>query len=221
MTVKEVASFLLAGPAGLWPPSRRVHNAICLDDGGSTTLAMVDPTTGEASVVNVPSGGSLRAVGSSLAIMISASYSDGRPAAKYRMDAQDHGVVLRHGDGPGRCDILGARDVWVFEADGAYYMHYDAAGPEGWLAVLATSKDLNRWDPAHKAVVPDQSNCTWSKHIIGLPSVVRAGDRLALFYDGNGDTKMPAGVKSHMNRDIGLAWLRLPLVPPTQERSRL
>jgi hypothetical protein len=51
-----------------------------------------------------------------------------------------------------------------------------------------------------------------------LPSVVRVGDRLALFYDGNGDAKMPAGVKSHMNRDIGLAWLRLPLVPPTEAR---
>ncbi len=42
-------------------------------------------------------------------------------------------------------DILGARDVWVFEADGTNYMHYDAAGPEGWLAALATSKDLIHW----------------------------------------------------------------------------
>jgi hypothetical protein len=67
-------------------------------------------------------------------------------------------------------------------------------------------------------VVLDRHNCTWSRHIIGLPSMVRVGDRLALFYDGNADAKMPNGVKSHMNRDIGLAWLRLPLVPPTQER---
>ena len=72
-------------------------------------------------------------------------YSDGRPAAKYRLDAVDHGVVLRHGDGPGQCDIHGARDVWVYEADGTYYMHYDAAGPKGWLAALATSKDLIHW----------------------------------------------------------------------------
>ena len=27
-------------------------------------------------------------------------YPDGRPAAAYRLDAQDHGPVLRHGDGP-------------------------------------------------------------------------------------------------------------------------
>ncbi len=338
------------------------------------------------------------------AVPPSATYRDGRPAAKYRLDAQDHDVVLRHGDGPGRCDILGARDVWVFEADGTYYMHYDAAGPTGWLAALATSKDLihwekkgpvlelgkagendsasasygttfydgkawhmfymgtphtspapdlvpafpyltmkakgtsptgpwakqkevipfevrpgtycsvtaspgqivkqgdeflmvfsaatdhpirrtigiartrnldgpwtldanpilpaaeqventslyfektnktwflftnhvgldafeytdavwvywskdlNRWDPAHKAVVLDRHNCTWSRHIIGLPSVLRVGDRLALFYDGNAEAKMPEGIKSHMNRDIGLAWLRLPLAPPADER---
>lgn len=41
-------------------------------------------------------------------------YPDGRPAAVLRMDAKDHGIVLRHGDGPDRCDVLGARDVWVF-----------------------------------------------------------------------------------------------------------
>ena len=42
-------------------------------------------------------------------------YTDGRPAVTLRMDAEDHGVVLRHGDGPNQCDQLGARDVWVFE----------------------------------------------------------------------------------------------------------
>jgi predicted GH43/DUF377 family glycosyl hydrolase len=333
-----------------------------------------------------------------------AQYRDGRPVAKFRLDAVDHGVVLRHGDGPDQCDIHGARDVWVYEADGTYYMHYDAAGPKGWLAALATSqdlihwqkrgpvlelgkagendsasasygttfydgrtwhmfylgtphtspapdlvpafpyltmkarsdgpagpwtkqkevvpfqakpgtyysvtaspgqiikqgdeyhmffsaatdhpirrtlsisrtknldgpwtldpepilpaneqvensalcfeetnktwflftnhvgidtfeytdavwvywsKDLNRWDPNHKAVVLDGGNCSWSKRIIGLPSVVRVGGQLALFYDGNGETKMPVGAKSHMNRDIGLAWLRLPLAPPVQNR---
>ncbi len=73
-------------------------------------------------------------------------YRDGRPAATLRMDAKDHGIVLRYGDGPGECDILGARDVWVFEADGAYYMHYDAAGPKGWLCSLAVSTDLVTWE---------------------------------------------------------------------------
>jgi predicted GH43/DUF377 family glycosyl hydrolase len=330
-------------------------------------------------------------------------YRDGRPTAKYRLDAVDHGIVLHHSDGPEQCDILGARDVWVYASDRTYYMHYDAAGPKGWLAALATSKDLihwqkkgpvlelgmpgendsasasygttygdgttwhmfymgtphatpapdlvpafpyltmkakstsptgpwtkqpavipfqaqpgtyysvtaspgqivkqgdeyrmffsaatdgpvrrtisiartknldscwtidpepilpateqvensslyfeqtsqtwflftnhvgldgfeytdavwvywskdpDRWNPTRKAVVLDGGNCSWSKHIIGLPSVLRVGDRLALFYDGNREPKMPGGVKSHMNRDIGLAWLRLPLTPPAHD----
>ena len=73
-------------------------------------------------------------------------YRDGRPTAKYRLAAIDQGVVLRHGDGPGKCDYMGARDIWVFESGGTYYMHYDAAGPMGWLAALATSKDLVHWE---------------------------------------------------------------------------
>ena len=39
-----------------------------------------------------------------------------------------------HGDGPSQCDIHGARDVSVYESGGTYFMHYDAAGPKGWLA---------------------------------------------------------------------------------------
>ena len=73
------------------------------------------------------------------------AYADKRPAAKFRLDAEDQGIVLRHGDGPEQCDRLGARDVWVYQADGTYYMHYDAAGPKGWLCALATSKDLIHW----------------------------------------------------------------------------
>lgn len=73
-------------------------------------------------------------------------YSDGRPEATLRMDAIDHGIVLRYGDGPDSCDVLGARDVWVFEDGGIYYMHYDAAGAQGWLSSLAVSKDLLTWE---------------------------------------------------------------------------
>ncbi len=74
-----------------------------------------------------------------------AGYPDGRPQATLRMEATDDGVVLRHGDGPGGCDALGARDIFVFAAGGKYYMHYDGAGPQGWLACLATSTDLTNW----------------------------------------------------------------------------
>ncbi len=73
------------------------------------------------------------------------TYSDGRAAATFRLAADDQGVVLRHGDGPGQCDRLGARDPWVYQAGGSYYLHYDAAGPKGWLCALATSPDLFHW----------------------------------------------------------------------------
>lgn len=325
-------------------------------------------------------------------------YWDMRPAATARLDARDHGPVLKHG--PEDYDKLGARDVWVYEDNGKYYMHYDAAGPTGWLVALAEStdlvnwtkkgtmldlgssgtmdsasasygttyrddagkwhmfylgtpnvtpapnlipafpyttmkaeatspsgpwkkryditpfspapgtyysdtaspgfivkngdeymqflsvaakvgnytrrsigvartknldspwtmdphpivpleeqienstmyyepsnqtwflftnhigvlpggaeytdavwvywtKDLNHWDARHKAVVLDGTNCNWASRCIGLPSVVKHGDKLGLFYDApKGDST------SHMARDIGLAWLDLPLVPP-------
>ncbi len=73
-------------------------------------------------------------------------YIDGRPEVVLRMEAKDHGIVLRYGDGPNQCDIYGARDVWVFESEGTFYMHYDAAGPQAWLSALAVSKDLVTWE---------------------------------------------------------------------------
>lgn len=74
-------------------------------------------------------------------------YPDGRPTALMRLDAQDQGVVFKHGTGPDQCDNLGARDIWVHQAGGTYYMHYDGAGPRGWLACLATSTNLTHWTP--------------------------------------------------------------------------
>lgn len=327
------------------------------------------------------------------------SYLDGRPVATQRLDARDAGPVLRHGDGPNRCDVYGSRDIWAYQDDGTLYMNYDGAGDQGWLACLATSedgsnwtkqgsvlqlgapgsddggsasygvtyraapgdwhmfylgtpnttsppdriptfpyltlkahgpgpagpwskqpdvvpfrpqpgtyysttaspgqvvqhdgeylqffsastqnaagtqrtigiarshdlngswridpepivpldeqientslyyeqandtwflftdhialdafgeytdaalvywtRDLNHWDPQDKAVVLDRTNCAWSPYVIGLPSVVPVGGRLAVFYDGR-----PAPDTSHMGRDVGVAWLDLPLRPP-------
>ena len=330
------------------------------------------------------------------------TYQDGRPVAEYRLEAKDQGIIYHHGNGPNQCDLRGARDVWVWQHAGKFYMHYDGAGPKGWLACFATgqdaehwnprgpvldfgeagssdaasasygttffdgrkwhmfylgtphvspdpnlvpcfpyltmkadstgpagpwvkrykttpflvksnsyyascaspgfivprgnqylmffsastdapilrtlglartrdlngsweiqsgpilpqaeqiensslyfekknrtwflftnhvgikdgleytdaiwvywSRDLTKWNRAHKAVVLDSRNCTWSKHIIGLPSVLQAGRRLAVFYDGSSAAEIPRGDQSHMERDIGLAWLELPLAPPT------
>jgi Phosphodiester glycosidase len=61
MTVDEVADFLIS--------QYGVYNALNLDGGGSTTLALRDPLTNTASVINAASGGP-RAVGSSLAVFV-------------------------------------------------------------------------------------------------------------------------------------------------------
>jgi predicted GH43/DUF377 family glycosyl hydrolase len=70
------------------------------------------------------------------------------------------------------------------------------------------SRDLNHWNPDQRAVVLDQTNCKWSKRCIGMPSVVFVGRRLALFYDSS------ATHTGDMGRDVGLAWLSLPLKAP-------
>lgn len=88
-----------------------------------------------------------------LAVLVTAAgaagettYPDGRPVATLRMEAKDQGVVLRHGDGPEECDTLGAREALIFIENGVYHLFYDGAGPTGWLACLATSKDLKVWE---------------------------------------------------------------------------
>ncbi len=61
MTVTEMANFMLSNYG--------VYEALNLDGGGSTTMAMADPTTGIGSVINASSNsGGPRAVGASLAI---------------------------------------------------------------------------------------------------------------------------------------------------------
>ena len=128
---------------------------------------------------------------------IAQKYSDGRPEATLRMDVKDYGIVLRYGDGPEKCDILGARDVWVFEANGRYYMHYDAAGPKGWLSALAISKDLVTWEKkgpildfgqpgeddsksAAYGVTFRESN-QWHLFYLGTPNVSPAPDLIPSF----------------------------------------
>jgi exopolysaccharide biosynthesis protein len=62
MTLEEAAELLIRDYG--------VHNAINLDGGGSTTLAMEDPVTHEQKIVNIPSGGGkARSVATSLAVM--------------------------------------------------------------------------------------------------------------------------------------------------------
>jgi len=68
------------------------------------------------------------------------------------------------------------------------------------------SKNIYHWNSKNKAIVLDKNNCTWAKGAIGMPSVIKIGGKLALLYDGvNGNST------SHMGRDIGLAWIQLPI----------
>jgi len=62
MTLSEVADLLIRDHA--------VYNALNLDGGGSTTLAMQEPKTRRYAVINTPSDANGRAVASSLAIFL-------------------------------------------------------------------------------------------------------------------------------------------------------
>ncbi len=70
------------------------------------------------------------------------------------------------------------------------------------------TKNPNKWSDRDHAVVLDGRNSKWSKAITGMATVTKVGNRLAIFYDGNDSTDI-----GHMGRDIGLAWLDLPLSP--------
>lgn len=63
------------------------------------------------------------------------------------------------------------------------------------------SSDVNRWNPENRAIVLDPSNCRWNVRYIGMPSVMKVGKLLALFYDA-----APKEAGANMGRDVGLAW---------------
>jgi hypothetical protein len=112
------------------------------------------------------------------------------PGTPLRLPFADAGVVLRHGDGPDGCDALGARDVVVWRDGEDWFMHYDGAGPQGWLACLATSTDGRRWTK-HGPVLglgppgaPDSASASFA-----FP--VDDGKRWHLFYLGTQNTTPP------------------------------
>ena len=69
-----------------------------------------------------------------------------RSACRWRLEVVDEGVVLPFGQGPDFCDYLGCREAILVEDGGTYHLFYDGAGPKGWLACLAVSKDLRKWE---------------------------------------------------------------------------
>lgn len=151
------------------------------------------------------------------------TYPDGRPSAVLRMDAADQGRVLKHGDGPGQCDLHGARDLWVFQDHGTYYMHYDGAGPKGWLACLATSPDLVNWTKKGpvldlgKPGTADSASAsygtayfdgkTWHMFYLGTPHATPAPDFIPAFpyQTMKAQSQSPAG-----------PWIKQPQIVPFQ-----
>jgi hypothetical protein len=129
------------------------------------------------------------ALGAAVAVASEPAYRDGRPMATLRMNAKEP-----------------ANQPWFLFTN---HVGIDARGEYTDSVWVYWSKDLNRWDPQHKAVVLDRRNCTWSQDCIGLPSVIQVKNRLAIVYDAPGDHSV-----SHVRRHIGLAWLDLPLAPP-------
>ena len=118
------------------------------------------------------------------------SYPDQRPAARYRLEAQDQGVILKHGDGPGQCDVLGAREALIFEEQGVYHLFYDGAGPDGWRACLATSTDLVTWEK-HGPILDLGASGADDSAGACSPWVVFDGQEWHMFYLGTPNASPP------------------------------
>jgi predicted GH43/DUF377 family glycosyl hydrolase len=155
------------------------------------------------------------------------TYPDGRPLATLRMEAKDQGVVLKHGDGPGQCDILGAREALIFEEKGVYHLFYDGAGPKGWLACLATSKDLKTWEkkgPILDFGKPGESDsaaaCSpwvyfdgrdWHMFYLGTPNASPAPDLVPSF---------PYLTLKARSKSLAGPWIKQPEVVPFSCRPK-
>jgi len=125
------------------------------------------------------------------------SYSDGRNTAPYRLEAKDQGIVFEYGYGPNQCDWLGAREAWILEHDGLYYMTYDGAGRDAWLSCLATSRDLINWErhgPLIECGPPGSADSAtasygtifahggkWHMFYLGSPNASPAPDHVPMF----------------------------------------
>jgi len=73
------------------------------------------------------------------------TYYDGRPKPNLRCPVTNAGVVLKHGNGPNKCDIHGAREPVLTKVGDRFVLYYDGAGIDGWIACLATSDNLLHW----------------------------------------------------------------------------
>lgn len=71
------------------------------------------------------------------------------------------------------------------------------------------AKDANKWNADHKAVAINGSNRIGGTGAIGMPTVIRVGNKLAMLYEATeGSSTL------HMQRSINLTWMDLPLQLP-------
>lgn len=113
MTLEEVADWLIR--------EHRVYAALNLDGGGSTTLAMEDPVSREATLANLPSGGPTgRAVGTSLAVFAEPVHgSPFAPSVEFVTPDQ-------------------VRFAWPSASPGWRLQHNTGLHPSGWVDVRVT-----------------------------------------------------------------------------------
>lgn len=127
---------------------------------------------------------------SNLSFAQNTPYIDGRPLATSRIVCKDEGIVLRHGDGPDSCDTYGAREAVINKEGDNYYLFYDGAGKDGWIACLAESKDLRNWTKRGPILTlgPEGKNDSKSA---SSPWVIREEDTWHMFYVGTPNTTPP------------------------------
>jgi predicted GH43/DUF377 family glycosyl hydrolase len=110
--------------------------------------------------------------------------------------------------------------VWYQQSTGTWFLFANHVGIKNGIEIddadwVYWSQDPTHWDTANKAVVMDSTASSWSKNVIGIPSVIQIGDRLALLYDGDRSPAQRTGLEGNLNRDVGLAWIQLPIKAPS------
>lgn len=99
--------------------------------------------------------------------------------------------------------------LWFEEETGLWYMfvnHIHSSNEYTDAVWVYWTDNPNHWNTENKAEVISSDTCSWTHGAIGMATVVRVEDRLAMVYDANS-----AGDNSHFGRDIALAYLKLPL----------